>query len=75
MKGVPSWLAEFHRQWLAARGRKARGPVLEQDGDCFGDPVNLASRLEALTKVYGVELVVCEATAAAVEGAELVEFE
>jgi hypothetical protein len=28
VKRVPSWLAEFHRQWLAARGRKAQGPVL-----------------------------------------------
>lgn len=26
----------------------ARGPVLEQDGDCFGDAVNLASRLSDL---------------------------
>jgi hypothetical protein len=28
VKRGPSWLAEFHRQWLGARGRKAQGPLL-----------------------------------------------
>jgi class 3 adenylate cyclase/ActR/RegA family two-component response regulator len=33
----------------------------------IGDPVNLAARIESLTKQYGAELIICEATKQALE--------
>ena len=45
------------------------------DYSLLGDPVNLASRLEGLGKVYGVDLVIGEETATALENPALVELD
>lgn len=41
----------------------------------IGDTVNLASRLEGLTRAYGLDLVIGEATAAKLPGAPLIEID
>jgi adenylate cyclase len=40
-----------------------------------GDPVNLASRLESLSKIYGVDLVIGEETAARLGDPQLIEID
>jgi len=45
------------------------------DYSLLGDPVNLASRLEGLGKVYGVDLVIGEETAARLDDPALIEID
>jgi adenylate cyclase len=45
------------------------------DYSLLGDPVNLASRLEGLGKVYGVDLVIGEETAAQLDDPALIELD
>jgi adenylate cyclase len=45
------------------------------DYSLLGDPVNLASRLEGLGKVYGVDLIIGEDTAARLDNPELIEID
>jgi adenylate cyclase len=45
------------------------------DYSLLGDPVNLASRLEGLGKVYGIDLVIGEETAARLDDPALIEVD
>jgi len=45
------------------------------DYSLLGDPVNLASRLEGLGKVYGIDLVIGEETAAGLDDPALIEVD
>src|SRR5271166_293449 len=45
------------------------------DYSLLGDPVNLASRLEGLSKIYGVDLVIGEETAARLNDSRLIELD
>src|SRR5947209_19541968 len=45
------------------------------DYSLLGDPVNLSSRLEGLTKQYGVDLIIGEDTAAGLDDPGLIELD
>ena len=49
------------------------GSLQHFDYSLLGDPVNLASRLERLGKIYGVDLMIGEETAALLGDPELIE--
>jgi len=71
-------LVELNKEWAAAGRRQIHIGIGINTGECcvgnfgsqqrfdyslLGDPVNLSSRLEGLTKQYGVDLVIGEDTA------------
>ena len=45
------------------------------DYSLLGDPVNLASRLESLGKVYGIDVIIGEETAARLDDPDLIEVD
>ena len=83
-------LIELNEEWAAAGRRQLHIGIGINTGECcvgnfgsqqrfdyslLGDPVNLSSRLEGLTKQYGVDLVIGEDTAALVDDPNLVELD
>jgi adenylate cyclase len=82
------WEAEAHASGLIFR--PVRMGIGINTGDCcvgnygsqqhfnyslLGDPVNLASRLESLSKIYGIDLVIGEETAARLSDPQLIEID
>jgi adenylate cyclase len=82
------WEAEAHARGL--NFRPVRMGIGINTGECcvgnygsqqhfnyspLGDPVNLASRLESLSKIYGVDLVIGQETAARLSDPQLIEID
>jgi len=83
-------LIELNRAWAAEGRRTLQVGIGVNTGECsvgnfgshqrfnyslLGDPVNLSSRLEGLTKVYGVDLIIGEETAAGLDDPGLIELD
>jgi adenylate cyclase len=83
-------LDELNRSWAAAGEHTLHVGIGINTGECcvgnfgsqqrfdyslLGDPVNLTSRLEGLTKLYGVDLIIGEATAARLDMPGLIELD
>jgi adenylate cyclase len=83
-------LVELNAAWAAADRRILHVGIGINSGECsvgnfgsnqkfnyslLGDPVNLSSRLEGLTKLYGVDLIVGEETAERLDDAGLIELD
>ncbi|MGE5269928.1 MAG: CHASE2 domain-containing protein [Thiohalocapsa sp.] len=89
-QGMRRKLVELNRDWAAEGRRTIQIGIGINTGECsvgnfgshqkfnyslLGDPVNLASRLEGLTKVYGVDMILGEDTAALLDQSELIELD
>ncbi|HEX3860072.1 MAG TPA: adenylate/guanylate cyclase domain-containing protein [Stellaceae bacterium] len=83
-------LAELNEAWQAQDRRTLHIGIGINTGECsvgnfgshqkfnyslLGDPVNLSSRLEGLTKMYGVDLVIGEDTAEKLDDPSLIELD
>ncbi len=83
-------LVELNAAWEAEGRRALHVGIGINTGECsvgnfgshqrfnyslLGDPVNLSSRLEGLTKLYGVDLIVGEETAARLDDPGLIELD
>jgi adenylate cyclase len=83
-------LDELNRAWVAEGRREIHFGIGINSGECsvgnfgsnqkfnyslLGDPVNLSSRLEGLTKMYGVDLIIGEDTAAHLDDPNLIELD
>jgi adenylate cyclase len=83
-------LIELNRAWAAEGRRTLDVGIGVNTGECsvgnfgsnqkfnyslLGDPVNLSSRLEGLTKLYGVDLIIGEDTASRLDDPGLIELD
>jgi adenylate cyclase len=88
--GMRAKLKELNDAWAAEGRRTLNIGIGVNTGECsvgnfgsnqkfnyslLGDPVNLASRLEGLTKMYGVDLIIGEDTAARLDMPDLIELD
>lgn len=83
-------LAELNQAWAAQGRRTLQVGIGLNSGECsvgnfgsnqrfnyslLGDPVNLASRFEGLTKMYGVDLIIGDDTAERLDQPDLIELD
>ncbi len=83
-------LVDLNQEWVAQGSPELHIGIGVNTGECsvgnfgshqrfnyslLGDPVNLSSRLEGLTKQYGVDLIIGEDTAAGVDDPGLIELD
>jgi adenylate cyclase len=83
-------LTELNGAWAAEGRRTLQVGIGINSGECsvgnfgshqrfnyslLGDPVNVSSRLEGLTKVYGVDLIIGEDTAEPLDQPDLIELD